>query len=151
MLEMTRKAPVLFAALALALFGLTACGSDGGDETTAAQATSEAATTEAATSGGATDGGGTAEISAPADGSFAYDQTDVQVSAGKVTVNFDNPAPLSHDVVIEDSSGQEIAKTDLVSEGSASTSADLTPGTYTFYCDVPGHRDSGMEGTLTVN
>jgi plastocyanin len=25
-----------------------------------------------------------------------------------------------------------------------------TPGTYTFYCDVPGHRQAGMVGTLTI-
>jgi len=25
------------------------------------------------------------------------------------------------------------------------------PGTYTFYCDHPGHRDAGMAGTLTVS
>ena len=24
------------------------------------------------------------------------------------------------------------------------------PGTYTFYCTIPGHRDGGMEGTLVV-
>ena len=29
-------------------------------------------------------------------------------------------------------------------------SADLKPGTYTFYCPVPGHEDAGMKGTLTV-
>ena len=67
-----------------------------------------------------------------------------------MTVNFDNPSPLSHDVVIEDDSGTEIGKTDLVTESTTSTKVDLTPGTYTFFCDVPGHREGGMEGTLTV-
>jgi uncharacterized cupredoxin-like copper-binding protein len=28
---------------------------------------------------------------------------------------------------------------------------DLKPGKYTFYCNIPGHRAQGMEGTLTVS
>jgi plastocyanin len=142
-----KKLSLLLAVGALAAFGLVACGSsdDGSGDTTAAVDTTATETTAA--------GGGTStvDIAAAADGSLAFDQTDVTAKAGTVTVAFDNPAPLSHDVVIADDSGKELGKTDLISQSTASTTVDLQPGTYTFFCSVPGHREAGMEGTLTVN
>jgi plastocyanin len=142
-----KKALILIAVVAMAGFGLAACGGDDDDEDTTAAATT---TTETAPAGG---GGGasTIDISAPADGSLAFDQTDLTTKAGAVTINFDNPASLSHDVKIEDSSGAELGGTDLVSQGDATATVDLQPGSYTFFCSVPGHRPAGMEGTLTVN
>jgi len=80
---------------------------------------------------------------------IAYDTTELTAKAGKVTIDFDNPAAIEHDVAIE-KDGKEIAKSALISEGKASVTAELEPGTYTFLCTVPGHAEAGMEGTLTV-
>jgi plastocyanin len=92
--------------------------------------------------------GGTLQLAAsPTD--IAYDKTELSSAPGEVTIDFTNPAPLEHDVAIEQD-GKEIAASETIAEGKASTSADLAPGTYTFYCTVPGHREAGMEGTLTV-
>lgn len=44
-----------------------------------------------------------------------------------------------------------LGKSELVQEGSATLSlSNLKPGTYHYFCTVPGHREAGMEGTLTV-
>jgi len=80
---------------------------------------------------------------------LAFDQTELTAKAGKVTIDFDNPAALEHNVVIEED-GKELAGFEPITEGEETLSADLKPGTYTFFCSVPGHRESGMEGTLTV-
>jgi plastocyanin len=143
-----KKASVLLVAIALALFGLAACGDDDDDDgdTTAAETT----TTDTAAGGAAGRAGSTVELSAPASGDFAFDQASANTTAGPVTINFDNPSSLSHDVVVEDESGAELGKSDLVSQGQTSVTVDLAPGTYTYYCDVSGHREGGMEGTLTV-
>jgi plastocyanin len=138
-----RRASAVLAIAALATLGLAACGGDDDDETTAAQ---QPATTAPAGGGG----GSTVDISTPPGSDLAFDQMDASASAGSVTIDFDNQQSLQHDVKIEDSSGQELGGTDLVSSGTASSTVDLQPGTYTFFCSVPGHREAGMEGTLTV-
>ena len=82
-------------------------------------------------------------------GAIAYDTTTLTAKAGEVTIDFDNPAPIEHDVAIE-KDGEEIAKSETITEGNTSVSAELEAGAYTFFCSVPGHREAGMEGTLTV-
>jgi plastocyanin len=138
-----RRASAVLAIAALATLGLAACGGDDDDETTAAQAP----TTTAAAGGG---GGSTVDISTPPGSDLAFDQKDASATAGTVTIDFDNQQSLQHDVKVEDSSGQELGGTDLVSSGTATATVDLQAGSYTFFCSVPGHREAGMEGTLTV-
>ena len=47
--------------------------------------------------------------------------------------------------------GTVVGATPTFTGGSKSLTLTLKPGTYTFYCSVPGHRQAGMEGTLKVS
>lgn len=92
--------------------------------------------------------GGTLQLAAsPSD--LAFDTTSLSSKPGKVTIDFDNPAALEHNVAIEQD-GKEIATSETITEGKTSVAVDLAPDTYTFLCTVPGHAEAGMEGTLTV-
>ncbi len=134
----------LLAVLALALAG---CG--GGDESTpnagGGGEPSETATSTPEASGG---GGQQIALAAPADGALKFEPADLKAKAGKVTIDFDNPASIPHAVDIE-GNGVD-ADSEEVTNDKTSVTADLKPGTYTFFCPVPGHREGGMEGTLTV-
>ena len=116
----------------------------GGEEEPAGEAGGEAQPQGEAAQGP----GGTLQLAADPS-AIAFDKISLTSKPGKVTVDFDNPAPLEHDVAIE-ADGKEVAKSELITEGKTSVSTELAPGTYTFYCTVPGHREAGMEGQLVV-
>jgi len=57
-----------------------------------------------------------------------------------------NESDVPHNVEIE---GQDaVSKT--ITEGSTKLTVTLEPGVYFFFCNIPGHRQAGMEGKLTV-
>jgi plastocyanin len=137
-----RKLALLLALAALASVALTACGDD--DETTPAATTT---TTQAGGDGGGP--GGTLSLAAdPSE--LAYDTTSLSGKAGKTTIDFDNPSSTGHDVCVKDTSEKELGCSDVIQQSNTSLTVDLEPGTYTFYCSVPGHEAAGMEGTLDV-
>jgi plastocyanin len=138
---MTRRALPLFLVLAASVLALAACG--GGSESSS--------TTPATTGGGGGGGGGGSTVSITADpsGALKYEETEVSATAGSVTIDFTNMSSLPHDVTIEGNGAS--GGTDVITGSSTSTTIDLQPGTYTFFCSVDGHRAAGMEGTLTVN
>jgi plastocyanin len=143
---MMKKLPITLTALALALaaLALAACGSSSSSSSSTTAATTSSSTTAAGGSGG------TVKFEADPSGKLAYTQTQVTAKAGNDTIQFDNPSSLTHDVVIEDKDGNQVAATDQIAGSSTSTTADLQPGTYTFFCSVDSHREAGMQGTLTV-
>jgi plastocyanin len=138
-------------ALLLASFALVACGSDSDDSSTPTNgAKSQSGAAAESGAEGKSAGSGAAVSFEAASSGLVYTTDSATAKAGKVTIDFTNPQAISHDVAIEDASGQTIGKTEVITESSSSTKLELKPGDYTFYCSVPGHREAGMEGKLTV-
>jgi plastocyanin len=149
-----KKLAALIVVAILASFGLVACG--GGSGSTSSESSSPAGgsaeTTEKSEESEAEGGGSgaTVDIEANPEGNLEFTSSEASAKAGKDTIAFTNSSPVPHDVTIEAEGGETVAQTEIFAEGEESVSANLKPGTYTFYCSVPGHREAGMEGTLTV-
>jgi len=98
--------------------------------------------------GTATEQNGTLDIPVAASG-LAYKFADATANAGQVTIKSENPQSTPHDIAVQGNGVDD--KGETVSNGGVSQfQADLKPGEYAFFCTVPGHREGGMEGKLTV-
>ncbi len=140
------SAALLLLAVSLAL---VACGGGGSTSSSA---------TEAAETGTTAEAGGTEESSAGSSidfeanpgGQLMFTAMKATGKAGDDTIVFKNPSAVPHNVAIEDSSGKTIVESETITKGETSDKVELEAGTYTFYCSIPGHREAGMEGTLTI-
>jgi plastocyanin len=99
---------------------------------------------------------GKLEIPADPNGQLSYLTNKASAKPGSVTITMPNMSGVSHNVAIEagthgaSGSGPVLGASSFVSKGSASVTVSLKPGTYTFFCQAPGHRPAGMFGTLVV-
>jgi mono/diheme cytochrome c family protein len=99
----------------------------------------------------ATAQGGRLEIDANPDGQLAYEVSSATAPAGALEIDSRNASGTPHDIALEGPDGRQLGNGPVVSNGGVSrVSVSLRPGRYTFYCTVPGHREGGMEGMLTV-
>ena len=140
------KLSVLAGICALAL-GVTACGGSSGSS-------SSAATSSTASSAAAGGSSTSLSLAAQPSGALAYTKKTLSAKAGTVSIAFTNMAPLGHNLTIQKgtgASGQIVGATPTFQGSSKTLTVKLAPGTYTFYCSVPGHRMAGMQGTLTVS
>jgi uncharacterized cupredoxin-like copper-binding protein len=117
----------LFAVLALA-----ACGSSSSESGTTGQAAAGQAISISETE-------------------FKLDPSSAQVDqAGTVTFRVTNDGTVDHALEVEGQGVEE--ETETIKPGeSAELTVDLSKdGSYEIYCPIDGHRDSGMEGDVTV-
>lgn len=139
--------------IAILALGLAACGGSSSSSSTAATTSSSApaATSSSSAAAAPSGGGNTITDSADPSGALKFTQSSLTAKAGKDTLKFTNSAPETHDMTIATSSGAVVGKTPMFQGGTKSVSVTLKPGKYVFYCSVPGHRQGGMQGTLTVS
>lgn len=141
--------------------GLAACGgsssssSSSGSSSSAAATSAPASSTSATTSASAAPSGASAAstlaVAADPTGQLKFMPTSLTAKAGKVTITFTNAAPLGHNLTIQQGSGGAVVgASPTFSGGSKTLTVALKPGTYTYFCSVPGHRAGGMEGTIKV-
>jgi plastocyanin len=89
---------------------------------------------------------GTLSIPADPNGQLAFQTKQASAPAGKLTVEMPNKSGTPHDIVIDGKGKGEVVQ----GGGTSEFSATFDAGKYTYYCSVPGHRQAGMQGTLTV-
>jgi len=142
----------LIAVLCAFAIPIAGCGDDddGGSSGGGGGASTGNTTTTSEDTGGASGGGQTLKIAADPSGALKFDKTSLTAKAGKVTIVMDNPSDVPHAVEIDGNGVEEEGET-VTKGGVSKASADVKPGKYEFYCPVDGHRQAGMEGTLTVN
>ena len=80
---------------------------------------------------------------------LAFQPEQLTAPAGEVTFELTSEPEVKHTLAIEGvNSGEPIVEAEAGQTATGSVSLDA--GTYTIFCDVPGHREAGMEGTLEV-
>lgn len=93
--------------------------------------------------------GGAAEASVEA-GDLFFEPSEFEVAPGG-TIVLTNIGVLPHDMAVDEWGGVIIGPLDGGAQGDYTVPEDVQPGeTFTFYCSIPGHREAGMEGTLTI-
>jgi plastocyanin len=89
---------------------------------------------------------GAIEVDADPTGQLAFVTNAATGAPGQITIKMANKSGTPHDIVIDGKGKGEVVQNGGVSQ----FKADFTAGSYTFYCSVPGHRQAGMQGKLTI-
>jgi plastocyanin len=82
-----------------------------------------------------------------------FDSDEYTVAPGEQRVAYLQEGALRHTLLVETADGTAVEGFELEVDGSPSDvgTVELEAGSYTLYCDVPGHREAGMEAELVVD
>jgi nitrite reductase (NO-forming) len=148
------RALILLLIAVLSIGFLAACGDDddgSAEQTTEATTAATTPTAPAETSGttGTAPAAGPTVLNLEADPTMlAFKETSLTAPAGEITLKMTNPSSIPHDIAMDEPTE---VKGEVVQDGGVSEiTVNLPPGTYEYYCSVPGHEAAGMKGTLTV-
>jgi plastocyanin len=93
----------------------------------------------------------TLDVTSPADGALVYEPNGLEAKPGNLTIDYDNPSPVPHSIAVATANGNVLGETQPGANNQQTLQIpDLKAGKYVFYCTVPGHREAGMEGDLTI-
>lgn len=111
---------------------LMGCGGDDGDS-----------------NGASGDDGAPADVSVIGNDQLKFDKSSYTATAGTVTIELVNDGSQPHTLLFEEDDVDFDKLSVSGKNDSERGTVQLTPGTYTIYCDVVGHTN--MKATLVVN
>ncbi len=91
-------------------------------------------------------GGEVVELSAPG---IAWSTYEITISQGGTIELFNDGSGGNHNFVVEGYNDDAPVDMPIGEAVPWTVPEDLAPGTYTYYCSIPGHRTT-MEGTITI-
>jgi plastocyanin len=91
------------------------------------------------------------DVSSPADGGLVFQPNGLTAKPGNIMITYDNPSQVPHSIALATANGNVLGEVQPFTAGTESVNlTNVTPGEYVFYCTVPGHREAGMQGNLTI-
>ena len=133
-----RFATALVVAVTLAACGGGQSGTEPGEgQATATEPASEQTTAPAA------------DVVLTGTASFEFEPSEVQAEAGTISVALTSTGG-PHTFTLDLEEGAETVAQVFSPAETDIGEIELGAGTYVFFCTIPGHREEGMAGTLTV-
>jgi len=145
-MKKNRNLLVLTALIALIAALMVGCG--GSDDSSDSSSSSSDST--ASTDTGSTPPTESVALQADPGGALAYVEKTLSAKPGELSIAFTNDSPIAHNVAVDDSKGNQLVESEIVTGASTTAQFTAKPGKYTYYCTLPGHEEAGMKGTLTI-